>query len=72
MSELLAPREVAFIYSKCRFDDECSKLIYRRKQAKLQWLHNPNQVNGDNMDNVRLEASRTFRTKKKGISEKQN
>jgi hypothetical protein len=27
---------------------------------------------GDNMDNVRREASRTFRTKKKGISLKQN
>jgi hypothetical protein len=23
------------------FDDECSKLIDRRKQAKLQWLQNP-------------------------------
>jgi hypothetical protein len=47
------------------FDDECSKLIDRRKQAKLQWLQNPSQVNGDNMDNVRHEC-RTFRTKKKG------
>jgi hypothetical protein len=48
------------------FDDECSKLIDRRKQAKLQWLQNPSKVNGDNMDNVRRDASRTFRTKKKG------
>jgi hypothetical protein len=47
------------------FDDECSKLIDRRKQTKLQWLQNPSQVNGGNMDNVRSEASRTFRTKKK-------
>jgi hypothetical protein len=39
-------------------------LIDRRKQAKLQWLQNPSQVNGDNMDNVRREASRNFRTKK--------
>jgi hypothetical protein len=46
------------------FYDECSKLIDRRKQAKLQWLQNPSQVNGDNMDNVRCEASRTFKTKK--------
>jgi hypothetical protein len=50
---------------KSWFDDECSKLIDRRKQAKLQWLQNPSQVNGDNMDNVRREASRTFRTKKR-------
>jgi ubiquitin len=54
------------------FDDECSKLIDRRKQAKLQWLQNQSQMSGDNMDSVRCEASRTFRTKKKGISEKQN
>jgi hypothetical protein len=54
------------------FDDECSTIIDRRKQAKLQWLQNPSQVNGDNMDNVRREASRTFRTKKQGISETQN
>jgi hypothetical protein len=47
------------------FDDECSKLIDRRKQAVLQWLQNPNQVNGDNMDNVRLEANTNFRTKKR-------
>jgi hypothetical protein len=48
------------------FDYECSKFIDRRKQAKLQWLQNPSQASGDNMDNVRREASRTFRTKKKG------
>jgi hypothetical protein len=41
------------------------KLIDRKKQAKLQWLQNPSQVNGDNMDNIRREASRTFRTKKR-------
>jgi hypothetical protein len=53
------------------FDDECSKLI--DKQAKLQWLQKPSQGTGDNMDNVRCETSRTFRTKKKkGISEKIN
>jgi hypothetical protein len=47
------------------FDDEYSKLIDRRKHAKLHWLQNPSQVNGDNMDNVRREASRTFRIKKR-------
>jgi hypothetical protein len=50
---------------KILFDDECLKLIDRRKQAKLQWLQNPSQVNGDNMNNVKREASRTFRTKKR-------
>jgi hypothetical protein len=36
------------------------------KQAKIQWLQNPNQSNGDNLNNVRREASRHFRNKKKG------
>jgi hypothetical protein len=33
-----------------------------RKQAKLQRLQNTSQVNGDNMDNIRREAARPFRT----------
>jgi hypothetical protein len=49
------------------FDDECSKLIDRRKPIKLQWLQNPSQENGNIMDNVRREVSRTFRTKKGNI-----
>jgi hypothetical protein len=32
---------------KTWFDDECSELIDLRKRAKLQWLQNPNQINGD-------------------------
>jgi hypothetical protein len=35
-------------HNKPWFDDECSKLMDQRKQAKLQWLQNPNQINGDN------------------------
>jgi hypothetical protein len=30
------------------FDYECSKLIDQWKQAKLQLLQNPSQINGDN------------------------
>jgi hypothetical protein len=37
----------------------------KRKQAKIQWLQNPNQNNGDNLHNVRREARRHFRNKKK-------
>jgi hypothetical protein len=47
------------------FDDECAKFLDQRKQAKLQWLQNPNQSNVDNLNNVRREASRHFRNKKK-------
>jgi hypothetical protein len=46
------------------FDEECSKLVDRRKQAKLQWLQDPSVVNEDNLSNVRREASRHFRNKK--------
>jgi hypothetical protein len=47
------------------FDEECLKLVDRRKQAKLQWLQDPSIVNGDNLHNVRREASRRFRNKKR-------
>jgi cell division septum initiation protein DivIVA len=31
----------------------------------LQWLQVPNETNGDNLNNVRREASRYFRNKKR-------
>jgi hypothetical protein len=27
-----------------RFDEECSKLLHERKEAKMQWLQNPSQT----------------------------
>jgi hypothetical protein len=48
-------------HNKLWFDDEYSKLIDKRKQAKLQWLQNPSQINGDKLQNLRLQTSRTFR-----------
>jgi hypothetical protein len=47
------------------FDEGCSKLLDQRKQAKLQWLWDPSEINGDNLNNVRCEASRHFRNKKR-------
>jgi hypothetical protein len=47
------------------FDEECSKLVDQSKLAKLQWLQEPSVVNEDNMSNVRREASRHFRKKKR-------
>jgi hypothetical protein len=47
------------------FDEGCSKLLDQRKQAKLQWLQDPSKKNGNNLNNVRREASRHFRNKKK-------
>jgi hypothetical protein len=47
------------------FDEGCSKVLYQRKQAKLQWLQDPSEINGDNLNNIRLEASRYFRNNKR-------
>jgi hypothetical protein len=46
-------------------DEGCSKLLDQREQAKLQWLQDPSKINGDNLNNVRREASRYFRNKKR-------
>jgi hypothetical protein len=55
------------ICHKTSFEEECSKLVDRRKQAKLQWLQDPSVVNEDNMSNVWREASRHFRKRKSNI-----
>jgi hypothetical protein len=52
-------------HDKKKFDDECSKLIDQRKQATLQFLQNPNQINGDNLQNLTRETRRIFRNKKR-------
>ena len=43
------------------FDEECLHFLDQRKQAKVQWIQDPNQ---SNVGNVRREASRHFRNKK--------
>jgi hypothetical protein len=35
------------------FDEGCSKLLDQRKQAKLQWLQDPSEINWDNLNNLR-------------------
>jgi hypothetical protein len=52
-------------HNKPWFDDECSKLIEQRKQAQLQLLKNPSQINGDELKNLRSETSGPFRNKKR-------
>jgi hypothetical protein len=52
-------------HSKPWFDEECSELVDRRKQAKLQWLQDPSEANEDNVSDVRREASRHFRKKRR-------
>jgi hypothetical protein len=48
------------------FDEECLKLVDQRKQAKLQWVQDPSEVNKDNLSNVRSEARRHFKRTTKG------
>lgn len=45
-------------------DNDWSKFLYERKQAKLQWLEKPSQINANNRNNVRLETSRHFEGKR--------
>jgi hypothetical protein len=40
-------------------------LVDQRRQAKLQWLQDASEVNEDNPSDVRQEASRHFRNKKR-------
>ena len=47
------------------FDEECLGFLDQRKQAKMQWLHDPSQSNVDILNNVRCDASRHLRNKKK-------
>jgi hypothetical protein len=46
------------------FKEQYLKLLAQRKQAKLQWLQNTNQINGDNLKNIRSETNKSFRNKK--------
>jgi len=50
---------------KPRFDDECLHFLDQRKQAKMQWVQDPRQSIVDNLNNIRHEASRHCRNKKK-------
>jgi hypothetical protein len=47
-----------------QFSDSCSELMDQRKQAKLQWLQEPSQINGGNLNNIRREGSKHVRNNK--------
>jgi len=49
------------------FDEEWVRFLDQRKQAKVQWLQDPNQSKVDDPDNVRHEASRQIRNKGRKI-----
>jgi hypothetical protein len=59
------PKKVCYFELKKHktwFDEACIK----HRQANLQWLLNPSEINGDTLKNIRREASRYFRNKKGG------
>jgi hypothetical protein len=58
------------------FDGECLGFLDQRKEAKIQWLQDPNQSTVDNLNNVQYEAKLADilgggkkKKKKAGISE---
>ena len=51
------------------FDEECSRFLDQRKQAKMQWLQDSNHNNVDNLNNINYEASISFREKWRKIDE---
>ena len=50
---------------KIWLDDERSQFLSQTKGVKMQSLQGPNQRDTDNQNNVRREASRHFRNKKR-------
>jgi hypothetical protein len=51
------------------FDEGCSELFDHKKQVKLQWLQDPCEINGNNLNRVRRDANIYLREQKEGISE---
>jgi hypothetical protein len=49
------------------FDKERLRFSDPRKQAKMQWLQNPNHRNVDNTNNGRRKASRHFRKNRRNV-----
>ena len=50
---------------KSWFVEEHSQYVGRRKQAKMQWLQDPDQSNINNLNNARREVCRHFRNTKR-------
>jgi hypothetical protein len=49
------------------FCERLSKLLNQRKLTILQWLRDPSEINGDNLNNVKREVSRHFMNKRGSI-----
>ena len=49
------------------FDKECVYFLDQRKQAKMQWIQDTSRSNVDNLNNLRSDANRYFRNKRRHI-----
>jgi hypothetical protein len=49
------------------FDKGCSELLHQRKHDKLQWLQDPSEINGDNMNNTKVKPPDTSGIKRGNI-----
>jgi hypothetical protein len=45
-------------------EENCSGRLVEKKQAEVNWVQIPSEINMDNLSNTRREASRRFRNKK--------
>jgi hypothetical protein len=52
-------------YELKKHDERRSELLDQWKQTELQWLQDTNEINGDNLNSVRHEATSHFRSKNK-------
>jgi len=50
---------------KLSFDEDCLGILDEKRQAKMQWVQDPNQHTVDNLNSVRHEGSRHAMNKKK-------
>jgi hypothetical protein len=65
--KISAQESLGYCESKHRkpwFDNECSKLVGRRKQAKLKWLQDQIEVNENNQRDVGREDNRLLGKRK--------
>jgi len=47
------------------FEEQWLRFLDQKKHAKMQWVQDPSKSSVDNLNNIRCEASRHFRKKKK-------
>jgi hypothetical protein len=49
------------------FDEGCSQLLDQRKQAELQWLQDPSNIKGNNLNNVKHKPADISGIKRRNI-----